>query len=74
MPAVRQRRSGESHSAQTENRRLVEKPKPWTAEDERQLAEMRAAGVEWRVMANKLGRTVAACEGRLAKLRKASDG
>jgi hypothetical protein len=34
------------------------------------LVEMRAAGAEWRDIANKLNRIVAACEGRLVKLKK----
>jgi hypothetical protein len=46
----------------------VAKPRPWTAEDEKLLLEMRAAGAGWREMANALNRTVATCEGRLAKL------
>jgi hypothetical protein len=52
----------------------VEKPRPWSPEHEKLLVEMRAAGAEWRDMANKLNRTVAACEGRMAKLKKANDG
>jgi hypothetical protein len=44
------------------------KPRPWSPEDEKLLLEMRAAGAKWRKMADTLDRTVAACEGRLAKL------
>jgi hypothetical protein len=46
------------------------KPRPWGPEDEKLLLEMRAAGVSWRKMADTLDRTVAACEGRLAKLKR----
>jgi hypothetical protein len=53
----------------------VTKTRPWSSEDEKLLLEMRAAGVTWREMATKLNRTVAACEGRLAKLKgKRDDG
>ena len=48
--------------------------KPWTAEDEKSLMEMRAAGVALRDIADKLGRTVAACEVRLAKLKAERNG
>jgi hypothetical protein len=34
--------------------RVMDKPRPWTAEDEQILVEMRAAGANWRETANKL--------------------
>jgi hypothetical protein len=39
------------------------------SEEEKHLLKIHAAGVKWRKMADTLDRTVAACDGRMAKLR-----
>jgi hypothetical protein len=40
------------------------KSRPWTAEDERKLLELRANGATWREVAWRLGRTEGATVGR----------
>lgn len=48
------------------------KPTPWNAEEEQRLLQLRATGLHWREIAQKMGRTQAACEGRLTKLKPKS--
>jgi hypothetical protein len=45
----------------------------WTAEDEKKLLEMRAAGTSFEVIAKTLGRTQSAVEGRAYSLRNRMD-
>jgi hypothetical protein len=43
--------------------------KPWTADDERLMLELRASGLTWRTVAQKLGRTEAATISRVGLLK-----
>jgi hypothetical protein len=43
--------------------------KPWTANDERLMLELRASGLTWRVVAQRLGRTEAATISRAGLLK-----
>jgi len=43
--------------------------KPWTADDERLMLELRASGLTWRVVAQKLSRTEAATISRAGQLK-----
>jgi hypothetical protein len=43
--------------------------KPWTADDERLMLELRASGLTWRAVAQKLGKTEAATISRAGVLK-----
>ena len=43
--------------------------KPWTVDDERLMLELRASGLTWRAVAQKLGRTEAATISRAGLLK-----
>jgi DNA-binding NarL/FixJ family response regulator len=47
--------------------------RPWTPEDEEKLLELRASGLTWRTIAQRLLRSEASVLGRAAKLKSEVD-